>query len=1703
MKSDQIQVVAYPHPLKAEKIILKIERCSIREIYAQINSPFAIENAIIIDGDERVTDFDIIPKSNYICIKFVPEGLSLEGSATATKIAGAALTVAGIFTLGIPGVGVALLSSGIGLILGGISLHWLAGQLPSDGLKPEQGASIKGSSNQENKGGPVPILIGRHLIYPFVACSPYTTDVFANNHTNNPSEPDTQAIYQLFCAGYKDMNIETDTYKIGDTNIATLGSISSQVQVYQNGEDPALYGRRRYEVNVSKELTTTNATDSDTVTVTSPTNCDAMVLHFVAMGGIADYDEDDDIDPLTVYPRVQVQDANNENVITTLSFSHRVQTRYTHRWYETVDLAALGSIPTNRQYILKIYRRDEVDKQSDHRDNFHIGSITFTTADFSSGSANYRPINATYQADMTIIATRFVTSGVVQDTVQQFNFIAQTSTNVYSGSGSGSAQWTTVSATSNPSALFLYVLRNTRVNKRPTADTQIDWPTFENWYTFCNTKEFEANFYVTNDVKISELLNRIAMLGRASWNMVDGKYTIIVDEPRTNVIQYFTPRNSRDFEAEKAFSDVPTCLKVQYISPSIGYTPTEQYVYSDERANEFPGPNDIVQEFDISGAATDQQVTRLGKYILAQNELQPEVYKFTTDLEYIFCTRGDRIRINHDVPLLGLGNGRIESINVSGVNITGFVSDESLRFEFGKDYSVLIRRANGDGDEVEITNPTTSTDTPIDTTDVLFVTPVANSQQYLANDLFMFGERGEETLDLLVNEINPTSDLSATLMCVEYNPDIYTADSGAIPTYDPLISLPGDDSMGLSVGPIVDQTDYVNTIDESINTLIRNGRRMASSLVAKRPTAYAVTDASGYRPRFIDGETFIYINLDDGNTLYKKTIGDSGNGTKIGSVPADFPVVLNDGRIAYVNQNQSSKIYVKNNDDALEGTEVTTVRSWALATDSMDNIYYINYDDMDTIYKTTVGGGNGTKLLDDAALDLAHPREEELFYIKASDSKVYKKNDTDTSVGTLVFDGPATLIDDYSPTEYIYLDGRTGILNSNLIEPANTSDTGTGIYAEVSTFDALSQSVLYSYTYNNIDGFIFYGARDDEIANPELFFIPELDNFIITGSINSGSRFITNVSAAHLALVSKGDIVSGTGVPTGTIIHVLGPDYIFLNQALTATNASASLTVSGSRLYLDANKVIASGSIEARHIETSAISSKATDSNGNKISAYDLDTGTRVTRKADGTIVEDFDPNRAGTELIFAGNISENALGSDGSAVPTGADLVQIGTVVRGQEDGSITITESDTAPTNPDEGDLWLNTTTVPDSLNAYHSNAWISATNAEQTAYEIAKANGSLLDKTAKIFAPSPNPTDYAENDIWIRYTNLYLFRKANTTSTAYDASHWDQVSGTIYVTKSVVDIINAQTDHYITYNERGSEPSSPSTNDIWEDTSVTGSEFKIYNGTAWVLTSIIWDTTFLIADNESTPNGAKIFSSEVTPFNYKIGDLWLEAREQTTTAQYRSTTASETFDEGHWVESETAPIPQGRIATDAISSLSKTSETIPTPRYELNLQTGRRVVKKSDGTVMIDENPEKGEFTFKGDITGATGRFDQFLGETIFHRYEPSNPISNYNLDLDLSGLFSGLPNETIARVAIVYFMAKGQDDEGDYHARTGIYFYADEYSYHVSNNGSSRITIDTGAPYDKIRFRYHGSGWVRVRTHRYTAVASAIRLNEFYF
>jgi hypothetical protein len=178
------------------------------------------------------------------------------------------------------------------------------------------------------------------------------------------------------------------------------------------------------------------------------------------------------------------------------------------------------------------------------------------------------------------------------------------------------------------------------------------------------------------------------------------------------------------------------------------------------------------EQISLPGVTNPDQVRYFARWHLAQLKLRPEVYTINADFEYLVCTRGDLVKVTHDVPLWGAGSARIKSIVGTTITLT-----EPVLLNNTKSYSVLIRTNAKDGQNNSIVS-ISRTIQSVATSNYYNTITVTDGNLAGAevDNLIMIGETGKVTQDLVVLSIQPSGNTSATLTLTDYSPEIYTKD---------------------------------------------------------------------------------------------------------------------------------------------------------------------------------------------------------------------------------------------------------------------------------------------------------------------------------------------------------------------------------------------------------------------------------------------------------------------------------------------------------------------------------------------------------------------------------------------------------------------------------------------------------------------------------------------------------------------------------------------------------------------------------------------------------------------------------------------------------------------------------------------------------------------------------------------------------------
>lgn len=801
-----IKIVAQLHPFKTDLTILDRNTAPLSELYTDLGVQADIRNARMMIDDRKVTDFTETPEDgSTVYIKVVPAGSNKQAGKGMGWVGGLMIAAGAALVWYGPtsGLGVALIGSGIGLLSGGVVLYNT--QIPkiggnSDHEAVEQSPSIRGARNQKAQWGVVPMLLGRHLIYPFYASDPYTSVAgdMAGNLAGDAVNND-QYLTQLYCAGYNNMTIDFSTVKIGDSKITDL-SYTKNINNIRNGTDPWIWleviqngsNSAIYPKVCKESLVNLLVEHAQPITRTTVEKTTKIIVDLRLPSGLGKYNKKGklvgtELDYKVEYKPAGHPDSEYSYITKSAPFTPGPQ-HITDNRLRTIQWR-LEQTVTAGQYDVRVTRIT-----ADSTDANTIDQIQWISL---KSIREERPVHAERASQLTIIALKVKATNLIQGYVDQLNFVAQSVLPVYSGSGSGASSWATSAATSNPAACFKYALQGA-INTDPLANNNIDWKGLEDWYQWCAVHNYTCNAYITEEITLRQLLYQIASTARAEFTKVNNKVGVVMDVARSSHVQLFTPRNSKNFEATRLFADIPQAMDMQFINAGAGYIDDQRTVY-DVTGGYGDGTGGTTeakkkQTVKLWGVTNPAQAYLIGKYMYAVTYLRPWIYSFTVDMEYLLAGRGSLVRLSHDVAMSGQAWGRINSRILEDGVVTGFVLDELVTMEAGNSYVIRIRKK----DNSTILLPVATIEGT--SGEVHLNTSMLASSAPDTGDLFAFGLSGQETTDILITKIEPLDDMQARITAVDYSPEIFGVDDPdyVIPPYNPNITVGGILDDGIS-----------------------------------------------------------------------------------------------------------------------------------------------------------------------------------------------------------------------------------------------------------------------------------------------------------------------------------------------------------------------------------------------------------------------------------------------------------------------------------------------------------------------------------------------------------------------------------------------------------------------------------------------------------------------------------------------------------------------------------------------------------------------------------------------------------------------------------------------------------------------------------------------------------------------------------------
>ena len=548
---------------------------------------------------------------------------------------------------------------------------------------PSPTYSLQAQGNQARLAQPIPVVYGRHLVYPDLAATPWIE--YADND---------QYLHQLHCIGQGQYDLEQ--VRIEDTPIASFEEIETElvapgdtVTLFETDvvNAPEVAGQELIGANDRETAVTTNDAGEEVTTVVG----DGWIGPFTAnpAGTVAIGIGIDVIMPRGLYY------ANDNGSFSARTIEWEVEARAVDdegeaagEWLALASesVTAAENTPQRKSYRYTVTAgRYEVrvrrtnDKSSDARAGHEIrwgGLKTFLE-------------NTPEFGDVTLLAVRMrATDNLSQRSARLVNVIVTRRLPVWDPATGWSAP--------QPTRSLAWAFADAARAKYGAGlvDARIDLDALHALDAVWETRGDRFDAVFDQGLTVWEALTRIARCGRALPFLQGGILRIARDAPRTLPVALFGPRNI-----------VKGSFRVQYVMPGEDTADAVTVTYFSERTwrpdeivatlpnSEADAAADKPATVELFGCTGRDQAMREGLYMAAANRYRRRIMTFRTELEGLIPTYGDLIAVTHDLPRWGQGG---EVVAVDGRALT---LSEPLEWATGTEeppaHYLALRRRDG------------------------------------------------------------------------------------------------------------------------------------------------------------------------------------------------------------------------------------------------------------------------------------------------------------------------------------------------------------------------------------------------------------------------------------------------------------------------------------------------------------------------------------------------------------------------------------------------------------------------------------------------------------------------------------------------------------------------------------------------------------------------------------------------------------------------------------------------------------------------------------------------------------------------------------------------------------------------------------------------------------------------------------------------
>ncbi len=572
-------------------------------------------------------------------------------------------------------IGISLITAGVGLLgatLVNVLLPPPKPAAPSFGKgvpSPSPTYSLAAQGNQARLTQPIPVIYGRHRVYPDLAATPWTE-----------YDGNDQYLHQLHCIGQGAYDLEQ--VRIEDTPIASFEEVETEF-VPPGGSVTLLEADVVTAPEVAgQELIGANERDAGEDGWVGPftanpagTQATEIGIDVVMPRGLYYANDDGSLGNRTVAWKIEARAIDDEGAAA-------------GDWTElaSVSVTKATNTPQRRSYRYmvdagryEVRARRTNDKSGDARAGHEIrwGGLKAFLEDVPAFG------------DVTLLAVKMrATDNLSHRSARLVNVIVTRKLPVWDPE----VGWSAPRATRSLASAFADAARAAYGARLD--DARIDLAALHTLDQIWQTRGDRFDAVFDQGLTVWEALTRIARCGRALPFLQGGVLRIARDAPRTLPVALFGPRNI-----------VKGSFRVQYVMPGEDTADAVTVTYFSERtwtpdeivASLPDGPAEAADKpatVDLFGCTGAEQAMREGLYMAAANRYRRRIVTFRTELEGLIPTYGDLIAITHDLPRWGQG-GEVTAVDGRTLTLSEPLEWNEDTAEAPVHYLALRRRDGG------------------------------------------------------------------------------------------------------------------------------------------------------------------------------------------------------------------------------------------------------------------------------------------------------------------------------------------------------------------------------------------------------------------------------------------------------------------------------------------------------------------------------------------------------------------------------------------------------------------------------------------------------------------------------------------------------------------------------------------------------------------------------------------------------------------------------------------------------------------------------------------------------------------------------------------------------------------------------------------------------------------------------------------------